>query len=71
MAGKHRSGWKRIGGDVRRLLQSLVTVEDVPGEAQRPRSVAINPATRLRMLGGIDTGGHTVGQGFTIRTQKR
>jgi hypothetical protein len=75
MGEKHSRGWVRIGGDVLRLLQSLVTVEDAPAEAQRPESVPINPATGLRMLGGVggvDTSGHTFGQGFsTPRTQKR
>jgi len=75
MAEKHSSGWKRIGGDVLRALQTLVSIEDAATEPVRRNADPINPATGLRMLGGIggvDTSGHTFGQGFSIpRTQKR
>jgi hypothetical protein len=79
MAGKHPTGWKRIGGDVLRALQTLMSVEDAPAaptETQHPMSMpVINPTTGLRMLGGVggvDTSGCTFGQSTTmIRTQKR
>jgi hypothetical protein len=76
MSGGYSQGWKRIGADVLRVLRTLVSVEDAPAGAQRPRSTPIiNPATGLRMLGGIagvDTSGCTYGQSRTLsRTQKR
>jgi hypothetical protein len=76
MAEQHSKGWRRIAGDLVRLLSTLVTVEDAPAEAQHsPAPARRNPATGLLMVGGIggvDTGGHRYGQSVSIqRTQKR
>ncbi len=76
MAEQHSKGWRRIAGDLVRLLSGLVTVEDAPAEAPHsPAAPRRNPATGLLMVGGIggvDTGGHRYAQSASIqRTQKR
>ena len=75
MAEQHSKGWRRIAGDLMRLLSTLVTVEDAPGEAQSTRAASRrNPATGLLMIGGIggvDTGGHHYASASSESIQKR